>query len=110
VVVDLSWSGDTPVRLDLGSAFHSGRLQLRASQVGEVALARRTRRTRGERLSLALDLLRDPAFDVLLTGVSVFEELPAVMADLSSGRRSALCHTITYPAGPAGAEGAACSA
>ena len=46
VVVDLSWYGDTPVSLELGGAFHSGRLQLRASQVGEVALARRHRRSR----------------------------------------------------------------
>ena len=96
-MVDLSWYGDTPVRLDLGGAFHSGRLRIRASQVGEVALARRHRRTRGERLALALDLLRDPAYDALLTGASAFEELPALMADLSAGRRTALCHTITYP-------------
>lgn len=97
LVVDLSWYGDTPVRLDLGSAFHSGRLRLQASQVGEVALARRHRRSRGERLALALDLLGDKAFDVLLTGVSSFDDLPDLMADLSAGRRAALCHTITYP-------------
>jgi 2-desacetyl-2-hydroxyethyl bacteriochlorophyllide A dehydrogenase len=96
-VIDLSWYGDTPVRLDLGGAFHSGRLRIRASQVGEVALARRHRRTRGERLALALELLRDPAYDALLTGASRFEELPQLMADLSAGRRQALCHTITYP-------------
>jgi len=96
-VVDLSWYGDTPVRLDLGGAFHSGRLRLRASQVGEVALHRRHRRTRGERLALALDLLRDPAYDALFTGASTFAELPELMADLSAGRRAALCHTITYP-------------
>jgi threonine dehydrogenase-like Zn-dependent dehydrogenase len=96
-VVDLSWYGDTPVRLDLGGAFHSGRLRLRASQVGEVALSRRHRRTRGERLALALDLLRDPAYDALFTGASAFAELPELMADLSTGRRAALCHTITYP-------------
>jgi threonine dehydrogenase-like Zn-dependent dehydrogenase len=96
-VVDLSWYGDTAVRLDLGGAFHSGRLRVRASQVGEVALNRRHRRTRGERLALALDLLRDPAYDALLTGASAFEELPELMAELSSGRRAALCHTITYP-------------
>ena len=34
---------------------------------------------------------------MLLTGVSAFEDLPDVMAELSSGRRDALCHTITYP-------------
>jgi threonine dehydrogenase-like Zn-dependent dehydrogenase len=97
-VVDLSWYGDTPVRLDLGGALHSGRLRLRGSQVGEVALARRHRRSRAERLALALDLLRDPAYDALFTGASAFAELPELMADLSAGRRSALCHTITYPA------------
>lgn len=98
-VVDLSWYGDTSVRLDLGGAFHSGRLRLRGSQVGEVALARRHRRSRGERLALALALLRDPAYDALLSGTSAFEELPVLLADLSAGRRPALCHTITYQQG-----------
>lgn len=95
-VVDLSWYGDTPVTLDLGGAFHSGRLRIRASQVGEVALRRRHRRTRSQRLALALDLLRDPTYDDLLSGSSPFEELPTVMAELASGRRAALCHTVTY--------------
>ena len=35
---------------------------------------------------------------MLLTGASAFEDLPELMADLSAGRRAALCHTITYPA------------
>ena len=96
-VIDLSWYGDTPVRLDLGGAFHSGRLRIRGSQVGEVALNRRHRRTRAERLALALELLRDPAYDALFTGASTFDELPALMEELSTGRRPALCHTITYP-------------
>ncbi|RNL80154.1 zinc-dependent alcohol dehydrogenase [Nocardioides marmorisolisilvae] len=98
-VVDLSWYGDEPVTLELGGAFHSGRLRVRASQVGEVALARRHRRTRAQRLALALELLRDDAFDALLSGASDFDDLPDVMADLASGR-PALCHTITYPGGP----------
>ncbi|WP_460715471.1 zinc-dependent alcohol dehydrogenase [Nocardioides dilutus] len=102
-VVDLSWYGDTPVRLDLGGAFHTGRLAVRASQVGEVALARRHRRTRSERLALALQLLRDDAFDALLTGASPFAELPELMAELSSGARAALCHAITYPEVPCSA-------
>ena len=33
-VIDLSWYGDGEVRLSLGGAFHSGRLGIRASQVG----------------------------------------------------------------------------
>lgn len=98
VVTDLSWYGDTPVRLELGGRFHSDRLGIRASQVGEVARARRGRRTRGDRTALALRLLADPAFDALLTGESEFEELPEVMGKLASGSIPALCHTITYPA------------
>jgi len=94
--LDLSWYGDTPVTLSLGGAFHSGRLRIRASQVGAVAPARRSRRTTRDRLALALDLLRDPAFDVLVTGCSPFDDLPDVMARLADGRLSAICHTIAY--------------
>jgi len=96
-VLELSWYGDAPVTVALGGAFHSRRLAVRASQVGEVALARRGRRTHAERLALALDLLRDPAYDVLLTGTSAFEELPELMLRLASGDLPALCHTIVYP-------------
>jgi threonine dehydrogenase-like Zn-dependent dehydrogenase len=95
-VIDLSWYGDTEVRLSLGGAFHAGRLAIRSSQVGTVSPARAARRTTGDRLALALELLRDPAFDVLLTGESSFDELPEVMARLASGSLPALCHTITY--------------
>ena len=76
-VVDLSWYGDTPVSLDLGGAFHSGRLAIRSSQVGTVSPARRSRRTPAERLAVAMDLLRDPAYDALLTGQSRVRGAPA---------------------------------
>ena len=99
-VVDLSWYGDTEVHLSLGGRFHSDRLSIRSSQVGTVATARRGRRTTAQRMALALDLLRDPAFDVLLTGSSRFEELPDVMPQLASGKLSALCHWIAYGNGP----------
>jgi threonine dehydrogenase-like Zn-dependent dehydrogenase len=98
-VIDLSWYGDTEVRLSLGGAFHSRRLGIRASQVGVVAAARRGRRTAADRLALALELLRDPAFDALITGVSRFDELPDVMARLAGGSLPALCHTLTYGEG-----------
>ncbi len=44
-VFDLSWYGDTEVTLSLGGVFHSGRLGVRASQVGTVSPARSGRRT-----------------------------------------------------------------
>ena len=95
-VIELSWYGDREVRLSLGGAFHAGRLGIRASQVSTLSPARRGRRTTADRLTLALDLLRDPGFDALLSGQSSFNELPDVMARLAAGSLSALCHTITY--------------
>jgi threonine dehydrogenase-like Zn-dependent dehydrogenase len=95
-VIDLSWYGDSDVQLSLGGAFHSDRLAIRASQVGTLSPARSGRRTMADRLALALDLLRDPAFDALLTGQSEFAELPEVMAQLAEGGLPGLCHTITY--------------
>jgi NADPH:quinone reductase-like Zn-dependent oxidoreductase len=71
-VVELSWYGDREVTVSLGGAFHSRR----ASQVGTVAPARRGARSIRDGLALALDLLRDPPFDALLTGSSRFGELP----------------------------------
>lgn len=98
-VIDLSWYGDSEVRLSLGGAFHAGRLGIRSSQVGVVSPARASRRSPADRLALALELLRDPAFDALLTGESRFDELPAVMARLADGSLPALCHSITYGEG-----------
>jgi hypothetical protein len=49
-----------------------------------------------DRLTIALELLRDPAFDALLTGESRFADLPDVMVQLASGKLPALCHSITY--------------
>jgi threonine dehydrogenase-like Zn-dependent dehydrogenase len=98
-VIDLSWYGDTEVLLSLGGAFHAGRLAIRSSQVGTISPARAARRTTADRLALALDLLRDPAFDTLLTGESRFDELPEVMAGLAAGSLPALCHSITYGEG-----------
>jgi NADPH:quinone reductase-like Zn-dependent oxidoreductase len=95
-VTDLSWYGDAEVRLSLGGTFHSSRLSIHASQVSAVATARRRRRSTRQRLEFALDLLRDPAFDQLITGRSRFTELPDVMARLADGRLPALCHTIEY--------------
>jgi NADPH:quinone reductase-like Zn-dependent oxidoreductase len=100
-VVELSWYGDAETTVSLGGSFHSGRLTLRGSQVGTLSPARRDRRTTVDRLRLALELLRDPAFDVLLTGESPFIELPMVLPRLVSGDLPALCHSMTYDDGEA---------
>ncbi len=94
-VTELSWYGDRAVQLSLGGAFHSRRLGIRASQVGTVSPARGWR-SFGDRLALALELLRDPAFDALLSGQSPLARLPRVLAGLADGTVDDLCHVITY--------------
>jgi threonine dehydrogenase-like Zn-dependent dehydrogenase len=94
-IVEASWYGDRDVRLPLGEDFHSRRLTIRSSQVGLVPPARRDRRSTADRLALALGLLRDAAFDRLLTGASSWRALPDVLARLATGSDE-LCHTIDW--------------
>jgi threonine dehydrogenase-like Zn-dependent dehydrogenase len=96
-VVELSWYGDRLAALPLGEAFHARRLALVSSQVGHVAPARRARRTRRERLGLALELLRDDRLDTLLGAETPFEELPRLMARLAGLSPGALCERVRYP-------------
>ena len=95
-VVELSWYGDQSVPIALGQAFHSRRLTLKSSQVGQVARPQRGRWSTARRMHLALSLLADPALDVLITGESDFESLPEVMAGLAARPGDALCHCIRY--------------
>lgn len=94
-IVEASWFGDSSVSLGLGGAFHSRRLRLVASQVGELPQSRRPRWTHRRRLETALALLADPATEVLLSGETAFEDLPArygaILADPDT-----LCHVVRY--------------
>ena len=96
-VVEASWYGAQPVLLSLGEAFHSRRLTLRSSQVGRLHPDRTPRWNHARRMTLALELLRDPRLDALITGESDFEDLPEVLAQLSRDPGDALCHRIRYP-------------
>ncbi|MSR36522.1 MAG: zinc-binding alcohol dehydrogenase [Gemmatimonadetes bacterium] len=95
-VVEVSWYGSRPITVALGEAFHSRRLTLQSSQVGRIPPGRATRWSHARRMELALDLLRDPRLDLLITGESEFELLPDVMARLSGDGRGVLCHRIRY--------------
>lgn len=95
-VLVLSWFGETPVGLPLGEDFHAKRLVLRSSQVGAVPAHRRARWSRRQRLVLALELLADPALDVLISGESRFVDLPEVMPRLAEGPSGVLCHRVVY--------------
>lgn len=94
-VVGASWFGDRDVTLPLGAAFHSRRLRIQSSQVGQLPPSQRARWSYRRRLEKALALLADPVLDVLVSGESPFEELPEVMRRLAGGEW-ALCHRIAY--------------
>jgi NADPH:quinone reductase-like Zn-dependent oxidoreductase len=95
-VVEMSWYGTAIAPLSLGGAFHSRRLTLRSSQVGAVPAVRRARWSRRRRLALAVSLLRDPLFDLLLSGETDFLALPELMPRLALSSEGALCHTVRY--------------
>ncbi|MFG1638823.1 zinc-binding alcohol dehydrogenase [Amycolatopsis sp. NPDC049252] len=92
-VVELSWYGDRRVSVPLGENFHSRRLTIRSSQVGTVA---RPDRDYAQRLGVALDLLADPAFEALVNGECVFDELPSVLPRLAANELSARCLRVMY--------------
>ena len=95
-VLEMSWYGRRAVALPLGEAFHSRRLTLKSSQVGQVAAAQRARWSYRRRLALALSLLRDPVLDLLITDSAPFDELPAVLNRLAAGAPDTLCQRIDY--------------
>lgn len=97
-VVEASWHGSSDVPLPLGEDFHSKRLTIKSSQVGRIPPARAPRWTHIQRMRLALELLRAPELDVMITGSSEFSDLPEVLAQLSDEPGTALCHRIDYPA------------
>jgi hypothetical protein len=94
-VIELSWFGDKPVAIDLGGAFHSQRLALKASQVGSVAPSHRDDWSHNRRLAEALALCADPRLDVLVQAETAFAELPSRMGAILEDPDT-LCHLIRY--------------
>lgn len=66
-IVVASWYGTKPVTLQLGSAFHRGRLRLVSSQVGSLDPSLQPRWGIPRRLSLVRDLLSRLQLDALIT-------------------------------------------
>jgi NADPH:quinone reductase-like Zn-dependent oxidoreductase len=94
-VVELSWFGDKPVAADLGGAFHSRRLTLKASQVGAVAPSHRQDWSHSRRLTEALSLCADPRLDVLVRAETPFADMPSRMGAILQDPDT-LCHLIRY--------------
>lgn len=97
-VVEASWHGSNDVALPLGGAFHSKRLSIVSSQVGDLPAGRKARWDYARRLSLALRLLTQaPQLDALLTHEIPFAEAPAHLPTLLAPGADALCPVLIYP-------------
>ncbi|MGP9675772.1 MULTISPECIES: zinc-dependent alcohol dehydrogenase [unclassified Halomonas] len=97
-IIEMSWFGEGEVSIPLGGAFHSQRLSLRASQVGQLPAKLRPRWDFQRRLMLALSLLNDSRLDALISGESDFDALPQLAPKLFSAGSDVLCHRLRYPA------------
>jgi threonine dehydrogenase-like Zn-dependent dehydrogenase len=95
-IVELSWYGDKPVTIGLGGAFHSKRLKLISSQVGQVSPPRRPRWDYRRRMEAALRLLDTPALDALVADEIAFDDAAKVMPKLLAPGATGLAPVIRY--------------
>jgi len=95
-VVVASWFGDQEVVLPLGQAFHSRRLTLRSSQVGQLPPSHQRRWTYRRRMALALRLAAEPALDALFTHEVPFSELAERLPQVTSEGGGPLCVRVRY--------------
>jgi threonine dehydrogenase-like Zn-dependent dehydrogenase len=96
-VIELSWYGSDPVLVPLGGAFHSRRLKLISSQVGQVAPSHRETWTHRDRLEAAIKLTAHPHLDALLAPAVSFRDLPRMIVDILRPQSGVLCQLISYP-------------
>jgi len=95
-IVEMSWYGDKPVAAELGGAFHSRRLKLVSSQVGQVATSRRPRWDYSRRVETAVRLLAVPALDQLVAEEIAFEDAPRELPRILGPGASGLAPVIRY--------------
>jgi hypothetical protein len=95
-IIEMSWYGDSDISLPLGGAFHSRRLKIISSQVGQIAPSHRSRWTYARRLAAALDLLGDDRLDALIAPPIAFTELPARLPHILAPGSGVLCQRIDY--------------
>ncbi|MGL4637981.1 MAG: zinc-dependent alcohol dehydrogenase [Beijerinckiaceae bacterium] len=95
-IVEVSWFGDKDVSVPLGRAFHSGRLKLISSQVGQVATARRSRWDYARRMQKAMQLLGDPRMDILMGEDIAFADAPEKLAAVFHDSAAGLAPVLRY--------------
>ena len=86
-IIEMSWYGSNTVNVQLGGAWHSQRLRIVSSQVGQVSLSHRVRWPHRRRLGKALQLLDDSRLDILVAEAISFDDadhhLPHILSERS---------------------------
>jgi 2-desacetyl-2-hydroxyethyl bacteriochlorophyllide A dehydrogenase len=95
-IVEASWFGTGMVNVPLGDAFHSRRLRLISSQVGNICASRAKRWTTRRRLEAAIRLLADERLDALIGEEVPFAELPQQLPRLLSPKAPGLGALVRY--------------
>jgi len=96
-IVEVSWFGEKQVSLPLGGPFHSQRLEIVSSQVGNVSPKLRARWPHRRRMEAALRLLDDARLDALITEEIAFEDLPEALPRILAADAPGLATAIRYP-------------
>ncbi|MCB1506720.1 MAG: zinc-binding alcohol dehydrogenase [Hyphomicrobiaceae bacterium] len=96
-VIEMSWYGEGAVPVSLGGAFHSRRLKLICSQVGQVSATRRSRWSYRRRIEAALQILANaPALDLLVAEDIAFVEVPERLPAILENKTAGLAPVIRY--------------
>jgi threonine dehydrogenase-like Zn-dependent dehydrogenase len=95
-IVEVSWFGEKQVSLPLGGAFHSQRLQIVSTQVGNVSPLVRARWPHRRRLEAALRLLDDDRLDALIGEEVAFEDLPDALPRILAADAPGLATVVRY--------------
>jgi 2-desacetyl-2-hydroxyethyl bacteriochlorophyllide A dehydrogenase len=95
-IVEASWFGSSMVNVPLGDSFHSRRLRLISSQVGNVCASRAKRWTTRRRLEAAIAMLADNRLDALIGEEVPFAELPQQLSRLLSPKAPGLGALVRY--------------
>jgi len=75
-IIELSWYGNKPISLNLGSNFHYKRLQIISSQVSEIPIGMRNNFDFSSRKKLVEELINSIDYKPLISNIISFEELP----------------------------------
>jgi threonine dehydrogenase-like Zn-dependent dehydrogenase len=95
-VIELSWYGDSEVRLSLGGTFHSGRKRIIGSQVSRIPAPQHARWTLRRRKELVFSLLGRPELDCHITRAVSFLKLPEFFDALRRGESPGLSVVVEY--------------